>query len=297
MRCFLLLSALVALVAAGSLNDELAKMDDTKIIRQLLNETGLDKTIDAGYFTLFAPTDTAIAALPENVAKMLSNATILTAVLEFHATTGIFRSMDASNNMLLKSALPGYDIRVNVYNAATGLFATLNGARIVRGDVACSNGYLHVIDRVMFPPRGSFYDLVSASPDHTVLKQIIDQESLKPALDAVTGTLFAPTDAAFATIFAALKARGMDVGNSQARREFVMYHLAESVVYSAGAAAGSYASMDKGLPLVVSYGANGTAFVNQARVIMADLAATQGVVHVLDSVLVPEPYASALLLG
>lgn len=291
--------ALVPLVFGGSLMEELALLNDTTIIRDLLNATGLDAVVDSGYYTLFAPSDAAFAALPDEAAKtILGNATILSAVLTFHATQGIFRSMDAANNMKLKSVLAGSDIRVNVYNdvADGSLFVTLNGAKVTKANIQATNGYLHVIDRVMLPPMGSMYDLVAASEVHTLLKALIDEQKLEDFFRTVTGTLFAPTDAAFQVLGEALAAKGITVKNSVAEREILMYHLLEQVVYSAGGHAGTYNTFDQGNQVTVSM-VNSTVMINQALVVIGDLSATNGVLHVIDSVLVPEPWATALIVG
>lgn len=291
--------ALVPLAYGGSLMQELAALPDTRIIRDLLNATGLDAVVDAGYFTLFAPSDTAFAKLDNMTASIiLGNGTILASVLQLHATQGIFRSMDAANNMLLKSELAGSNIRVNVYNDADGsLFVTLNGAKVTKANIMATNGYLHVIDRVMMPARGDFYEMVAASDMHHTLKAIIDEQKLESFFRTVTGTLFAPTDAAFKVAFDALVAKGFDTKNNVAVREFIMYHLLEQVVYAAGGHAGTYNTFDHGNQVTVSMAGNGTVMINQATVIIGDLSSTNGVVHVIDSVLVPEPWATALIMG
>jgi len=290
--------ALVPFVYGGSLMEELAALPDTKVIRDLLNATGLDAVLDNGYATLFAPNDAAFAALPDEVVKtVMGNASILTGLLSFHATEGIFRSMDASNNMLLKSVLKGSDIRVNVYNDVDGsLFVTLNGAKVTKANIMATNGYLHIIDHVMFPPRGSFYDMVAASDMHKTLKSLIDGQKLESFFATVTGTLFAPTDAAFQAVIDAVTAKGL-AKNPVAEREILMYHLLEQVVYSAGGHAGTYNTFDQGNQVTVSMSSNGTVMINQANVVIGDLAATNGVLHVIDSVLVPEPWATALIMG
>jgi len=288
--------SLLSMVQCGSLMEELAAQPNTNIIVDLLNQTGLADKIDNDYLTLFAPTDDAFAALPDDMTKtVLGNNSILMGVLQFHATHGIFRSMDATDNMLIKSLLTGSDIRVNVYNdPLKTLFITLNGAKVVTANLQCTNGYLHVIDRVMFPPLGTFYDLISASDIHKTLKGIIDGLNLQSFVETVTGTLFAPTDAAFESLFTALKDAGMNPEDERARREYLLYHILEDVVYSAGGQPGTYVTRDMGEKLTVSVN-NGTVSINQAAVVLGDLAATNGVVHIIDSVLVPPAWVNALI--
>merc|ERR1712154_366667 len=247
--CAVTVAVCASLVHGGTLMQELSALPNTKIVRDLLNATGLEVAIDKDYLTLFAPSDDAFAALPDEAAKtVLGNATILTYVLKYHATHGIFRSMDAANNMMIKTLLDGSDIRVNVYN-------------------------------------------------HNTLKAVIDGQNLQDFFKTTTGTLFAPTDAAFKVTNDILVAKGFNTNDTVAVKEFIMYHLLEQVVYSAGGRAGPYTTYDHGATLTVAVPGDGTVMINQAKVVIGDLAASNGVVHVIDSVLVPEPYASALILG
>ncbi|GFR66533.1 transforming growth factor-beta-induced protein ig-h3 [Elysia marginata] len=297
-----LLVCLAAAVAAShgmTLMEEIANAGATTLV-ELLKNTGLDKEVNSGYLTVFAPTNDAFANLPDNITQRITgNATILGAVLSFHATSAIFRAQDAVPNMLIETLLKDTKIRVNIYDDnAGGALVAVNGARVLKADIPASNGLLHVIDRVMFPPAGSFYDLVAMSDLHTELKRIIDSVNYKSVLESHVGTFFAPTDDAFKAFGAMLMSRGVNLdGNDVATKEFIDYHMLDSVLYSIGAKSGMYNTWDHGESLGVVMNANGTAKINQANVILGDIPATNGVMHVLDSVLIPEPYATSIVVG
>ncbi|KAK3778767.1 hypothetical protein RRG08_013037 [Elysia crispata] len=293
------LAAAVAAAQGMTLMEEIANAGSTTLV-ELLKSTGLDKAVDSGYLTVFAPTNDAFTNLPDNLTQTITgNATILNAVLSFHATSAIFRAQDAVPNMLIETLLKESKIRVNVYDDnAGGSIVAVNGARVIKADIPASNGLLHVIDRVIFPPAGSFYDLVAMSDVHKELKRIIDSVNYKSVLEGHVGTFFAPTDDAFKSFGAMLTARGVDFnGNDVATKEFIDYHMLDSVVYSIGAKTGMYNTWDHGESLGVMMNANGTAKINQANVILGDIPATNGVMHVIDSVLIPEPYASSIVIG
>ncbi|GFO09341.1 transforming growth factor-beta-induced protein ig-h3 [Plakobranchus ocellatus] len=295
----LCVTAVLAASQAMSLMEDLADANCTALV-DLLKSTGLDKEVESGYLTLFAPTNDAFKMLPDDLTKTVTgNATILAAVLSFHATSSIFRAQDAVPNMLIDTVLKGSKIRVNIYDdKAGGSIVAVNGAKVIKADIPASNGIVHIIDRVMFPPAGTFYELVSMSEAHTELKKVIDSVSYKNVLDSHTGTFFAPTDDAFKALEAQLKARGVNLdGNSVAVKEFIDYHVLDTVVYSVGAKTGMYDTWNHGERLGVTMMANGTAKINQATVILGDIPATNGVMHVIDSVLIPEPYATNIVIG
>lgn len=300
MRTLIILASLSTAVLGGTLMEEVTNAGATILI-DLLKNVSLDKSLETDYLTIFAPSNEAFANLPDDLAKRVtSNATILASVLEFHATRGIFRAQDAFDNLQIDTTLPGAKIRVNAYNGASqgSMFITTNGAKVLKADIQASNGIVHVIDKVMLPPVGNFYDLLTMSTDHTALKSLVDQNGLKQVLESTTGTLFAPNNKAFEDLNNYIQSKnvqGQPVG--EAMKEIIMYHMLRSVVYSAGAMNATYVTADKAEKLTISVAADlSTAKINQANVVIPDIAATNGVIHIIDSVLIPEPYATGLAM-
>lgn len=290
---FLVVAAVALARGEKNLLEEATRLGATTVI-DLLKSVGLDKSLETDYLTLFLPTNEAFAALPDDLSKTLAgNQSLLQGVLLFHATKGIFRAQDAVEDMLINTELPGSQIRVNTYDDANNaVYITLNGAKVVQANVVCSNGIIHIIDRVMLPPLGNFYDLVSRSEAHKTLKSMIDGLGFKQLLETTPGTLFAPTDTAFTELFADLAAAGIQSDpTGLPARETVLYHLLPKVLYSAGAKNGTYTTMDKGESLMVSMAADGmSAMINLANVVVPDVPATNGVLHIIDRVLTPKAY-------
>ena len=103
-----------------------------------------------GPFTVFAPTDTAFAALPEGKLEELlkpENKAELVKVLSYHVVAGKITAAEISGKMSGYETLEGSKLEVN----AAGRVARVNEAAITQPDVMASNGVIHVIDKVILP--------------------------------------------------------------------------------------------------------------------------------------------------
>lgn len=299
LRFIFAVACVISLARGGTLVEEAAKLGATTAL-DLLKQVGLDKTLETDYLTLFLPTNQAFADMSDNLSKTLaSNESVLTGVLLFHATSGIFRAQDAVDDMLIESKLPASKIRVNTYDDANNaVFITLNGAKVLQADVLASNGIVHLIDRVMLPPLGNFYDLISMSDIHKTLKKLIDDAGFQQLIQTSKGTLFAPTDSAFEALFARVGRDNVDFAGL-AGKESTLYHILPKVLYSSGAMNGTYTTYNMGEKLTVTISADGNSAMidNMANVIVSDIPATNGVIHVIDKVLVPKAYRPDTIVG
>ncbi len=128
-----------------------ASNNSFKILTAALKTTGLDQTLaSGGPYTIFAPTDEAFDALPEGVVEELlkpENRDTLIKILTYHVVQG-----EKSSSMLQSGAtetLEGASVEVNV--SSSGVM--VNDAKVVQPDIQASNGIIHVIDKVILPPR------------------------------------------------------------------------------------------------------------------------------------------------
>jgi uncharacterized surface protein with fasciclin (FAS1) repeats len=125
-------------VAAGSFNT----------LARALQAAGLVDTLKgAGPFTVFAPTDDAFAKLPAGTLDaLLKDKAKLTAVLTYHVVSG---KVMASDVVKINSAetLNGKSVKIKT----SGGSVMIDGAKVVKTDIECSNGVIHVIDRVILP--------------------------------------------------------------------------------------------------------------------------------------------------
>ncbi len=110
---------------------------------------GLVETLQgAGPFTVFAPTDEAFAKLPKGTVENLlkpENKETLVAILTYHVVAG--KVMAADVKTMDVKTVNGKELSV----AVAGGKVTVNGANVVKTDVAASNGVIHVIDTVLMP--------------------------------------------------------------------------------------------------------------------------------------------------
>jgi uncharacterized surface protein with fasciclin (FAS1) repeats len=120
-----------------------------KTLATLLTKAGLVKTLQRpGPYTVFAPTDAAFAKVPKStVNALLADKAKLRAVLLYHVVPGKVTSADVAQLSSAKTA-SGKSVRIRV--AGKGVF--VNDAKVMKADVAASNGVIHVVNRVLIPP-------------------------------------------------------------------------------------------------------------------------------------------------
>jgi uncharacterized surface protein with fasciclin (FAS1) repeats len=119
------------------------------ILSKLIADAGLAETLNgAGPFTVFAPSDDAFKALPAaNLAALAGDKTALAAVLRFHVLPAKAMAGDIQNGN--SKSVHG----ANLALAKSGSFVTVEDAVVQQADVMASNGVVHIIDRVLMPPR------------------------------------------------------------------------------------------------------------------------------------------------
>lgn len=225
----------------------------------------------AGPFTVFAPTNAAFAKL-----SALPSGDALREVLLYHVASGRFTAAQ-----LLQAGevttLQGRKIRVE----RRGSDVILNGVvRVTTADIPASNGIVHIIDTVLIPPLPSIVEIASSNPDFSTLVSALQSANLVSALSGVGPfTVFAPTNAAFARL------SSLPTGN--ALRNVLLYHVVSGRITSAMLRDHSAIHSLLGPSIQVSI-RNGQIFLNNTvRITTADIPASNGVIHIIDAVLIP----------
>lgn len=239
-----------------------------------------------GPYTVFAPTDAAFAALPAGVldALLLDPTGDLQEILFYHVLNGAVLSSALSDGQVVETAL-GEDVTITIN--ADGVF--VNDAEVVVFDIIADNGVVHVIDAVLIPvieEPVTVWDIITNSPDHTTLEAAVSVAGLDADLDdeSATLTVFAPTDAAFAALPAGtVLALLADI---PALTEILLYHVVGSVALSSDLSDGQTITTLQLEDVTVTINADGI-FINNAEVTVADIVTDNGVVHVIDAVLLP----------
>ncbi len=239
-----------------------------------------------GPFTVFAPTDAAFADVPEALlAYLLDNPEKLADVLLYHVVDGRITSDDAvAAAPTSLTTLQGDAIDVT---ANGGVF--INDAQVTMADISASNGIIHVIDTVLIPPSLEVDDIVDtaiAADDFNTLVTAVIEANLVDALRADGPfTVFAPTDAAFADVPEALLAYLLD--NPDKLADVLLYHVVDGRITSDDAVAAAPTSLTTLQGDAIDVTANGVVFVNDAQVVLPDISASNGIIHVIDTVLIP----------
>ena len=253
----------------------------------------LDVTLSGeGPFTVFAPSDDAFDGLtPGALDLILANTEQLTDLLYNHVHSGNVLSTDLSDGMMVPT-LNETELTVSI----DGMTVMIDLATVTQVDLTASNGVVHVIDKVLLPDFGqvdtTVYSIIKASPIHTTLEAAIDAAELDVTLSGDGPfTVFAPTDDAFG----ALPAGAIDelLADIPLLTEVLLHHVHSGNVLSTDLSDGMEVPTLNDDVLVVSIDA-GSVMIDMSTVIQADIVADNGVVHVINAVLVAEDEPTAI---
>ncbi len=279
------IDAVIVPPAPTTVLDVVVNSPDHTQLESLVIAAGLDGALSGdGPFTVFAPTDAAFAALPaEVVDALVADPTgALAEVLLYHVVSGVAVSSSLSDGQQFGTLL-GSNITVRIDDS--GVF--INDAQVTVADIHTDNGVVHVVDAVIVPPAPTtVLGVVVNSPDHTQLESLVIAAGLDGALaGAGPFTVFAPTDAAFAALPAEV-VNALVADPTGALADVLLYHVVSGVAVSSSLSDGQQFGTLLGNNVRVSIDSKGV-FINDAQVTVADIHTDNGVVHVIDAVLVP----------
>ncbi|MEO0481192.1 MAG: fasciclin domain-containing protein [Planctomycetota bacterium] len=247
---------------------------------------GLVETLQGdGPFTVFAPTDEAFAKLPKaTVAELLKpeNKDQLTRILTYHVVAGRFPAKKVVSMSTL-DAVSGDTIEISTENGVQ-----IAGCNVVATDITCSNGVIHVIDTVMLPPKTP--NIVELAQGAGTFQTLLAAAQAAGLVDALTGegplTVFAPTDEAFAALPEGTVESLLKPENKEQLKQILLFHVVAGAVDARSAVVAGNAETLQGQS--VEFGIdNGRLTVQNANIIGTDLKASNGIVHVIDTVILP----------
>ena len=238
-----------------------------------------------GPFTLFAPTDQAFADAGIDLAALDNpdGKAALTDILLYHVVSGNVPSTALSDCM----TAPAVNGQTLSFNLGSGVM--VNDANVTLADVGTSNGVIHVIDKVLMPtdtPNDIPRTAECSGVHNSLVSSIVQAELLETLQGDGPFTVFAPTDQAFADAGIDLAALDNPDGK-QTLSDILLYHVVAGAVPAANVTDCMAASTVNGNPL--SFTVGDTVMVNGATVTATDLAASNGIIHVIDKVLMPTP--------
>lgn len=243
-----------------------------------------------GPFTVFAPTNEAFAALPdgtlENLLKPENKAQLVT-ILRYHVVSGAIKSTDLTDGQTAKT-LAGEDITVDLSSGVK-----INEASVVSADVEAGNGVVHIIDKVLLPPSmqepegQNIVELAVATESLSTLVAAVQAAGLVETLSGEGPfTVFAPTNDAFAALPEGTLETLLKPENKDQLISILTYHVVSGAIKSTDLSDGQKAATVQGQEITVDL-SDGVK-INGATVVGPDVEATNGIVHVIDTVILPE---------
>ena len=239
-----------------------------------------------GPFTVFAPTDQAFADAGIDLAAFTTDEDIatLTDILLYHVYSGSVNAAGVTDGLTV-AMVNGDDASFTVPDGTV----MVGDATVVLADVPASNGVIHVIDKVLMPPA-DLVDIAAVAMSTGVHDSLVAALVKADLVSTLQGdgpfTVFAPTDQAFADAGIDLDAFTTDE-EIAALTDILLYH-----VYTAGAV--NAAGVTDGMTVAMGNGdeasftvTDGTVMIGDATVTTADVMASNGVIHVIDKVLMP----------
>jgi len=289
-------NVIVPNTAVNTTFDIIANSPDHTVLEQVLTDLGLVGVINSSTFTIFAPTDTAFANIdisgltPEQVTNVVLN----------HALAGNFTSSDLSNGYVKTNATETYSgdgNRIDLYiNTDNGV--VLNGnAAVSQANLEAFNGTVHVVDAVITIP--DVIDLAAANPEFSNLETALTQENLIDVLKTAPGTspapftVFAPDNAAFQNFLT--ESNGFDtiqdVLDFAQLSDVLTYHvIGDSAVRANDITDGIEPATIQGDTFLINT-TDGVKITDQADrvtdVIATDVTGSNGVIHVINNVILP----------
>lgn len=270
--------------------------NDFSLLKTALVQAGLTQVLSGtGPFTVFAPNNAAFAAAGLDTEAKIKAVPVetLKQILLYHV---LGQRVPASaiamaNNTPVKTAS---DLNVFVTKNSSGVF--VNGAAVIQADVKASNGLIHVINTVLMPPAGNIVEVAQANPNFSLLVAAVlraSQGSTNVA-QVLSGagplTVFAPTNQAFINAGFAT-AEAIQAADPAVLTSILTYHVVPGRVFSSDLTEGAKPVTANGATVTISLtgGAKvkGNKNTTASVISSANLVTTNGVIHVIDQVLLP----------
>jgi len=259
-----------------------------------LKAAGLVDTLKGkGPFTVFAPTDEAFAKLPAGTLEaLLKDIPQLKNILLYHVVSGKVMAADVVklDGKMADTALEGDQIKITVKDGKVYLN---DKVQVIITDVETSNGVIHVVDAVLLPPA-KLLDIVDTAVADGRFTTLVAAVQAAGLVDTLKGegpfTLFAPTDEAFAKLPAGTVEDLLKPENLETLTNILLYHVVPGKVMAAEVVKLDGKMVDtalegKQIKITVK---DGKVYLNDTvQVIITDIETSNGVIHVIDAVLLP----------
>jgi uncharacterized surface protein with fasciclin (FAS1) repeats len=276
------------------------RKDLTLLVRALRGAGLADSLSGKDAYTVFAPSNEAFYAMPPaQLAYMLNSKDVFKKVFDYHVLSADINSGDLQDGLKLET-VEGSKVTFKVTSKGNETTVKVNDATVTTADVSVSNGVVHIVDKVLLPNDLHFPTLpeVAAAANLTTLVKALTTAKLKSVLE-VPGpfTLFAPSDAAWAAL---PNIKALLKNNKGELAKILEYHVVPGEVMSDKLKLGENLNYDghlktlEGQDVLIRASLQAKKknqehhiHVNNAVVLEADVFAANGVIHVIDHVLLP----------
>lgn len=265
------------------------------ILKAAVVKAGLTATLSGtGPFTVFAPADDAFTAagITMNTVNTLS-ADQLKSILLYHTLAAKVTSSNVPAGPNAAVATAGSD---SIYVTKNSKGAFVNGVPVVKADIAASNGVIHSLGSVLMPPAGNIVEVAQADTTflYLVAAAVRASQGTTKVAQVLAGagpyTVFAPTNNAFrAAGFATVAAINSADPNTLA--SILTYHVISGRIFSSDLTDGAQPATLNGGEVTIGLTSGATVKGNTntspSKIVAANIVATNGVIHVIDQVLLP----------
>lgn len=237
-------------------------------------------------YTVFAPVNDAFTAFLTDLGVGLDDLTAedLSPIILYHAIDAFVPAAEVTAGYF-PTLSTAFEQNVKVKIDTDGGVKLNASSNVVATDVVATNGIIHAIDKVITPP--SVVDIAIANPDFSILVEAVVKAELAETLSGVGPfTVFAPTNAAFEALFSALQVSGVADLTKEDLTPILLAHVVSANAVSSGLTNGSVNTLNSEKMLEISID-NGVTIDGTINVIAADVQGKNGVIHVIDKVIVP----------
>jgi uncharacterized surface protein with fasciclin (FAS1) repeats len=285
------------LLPPGSITSQVVATSALSILESAVVKAKLASTLDgAGPFTVFAPTDDAFIQSGITSSTIESKTELeLQSLLLYHVLPAIVMAADVPAGPNAKVITAGGD-SVFVTSNSSGVF--VNGISVIQADIEASNGVIHLLSRALLPATGNLVEVAQANPDFSYLVAAVLRASTgatnvaQVLTSAGPYTLFAPTntafmDAGFATI------DDINAADPDVLAAILTYHVVAGRVFSSDLTNDATPATANGQTVTIGISGSGATVKGMANatasnITAANIMARNGVVHVIDKVLLPQ---------
>jgi len=238
-------------------------------------------------YTVFAPTNDAFAALLTALGVTLNDlsAATLSPILLYHVVNGYVPAVAVTAGYV-PTLSTAFGKNVSLQISVTGGVKLNNTVNVIATDVVATNGIVHVIDKVLLPP--TVVEIAQQNSLFSTLVLAVIKADLAGTLSGMGPfTVFAPTNEAFAALFTTLGVTGIDALSKAALTPILLAHVVSGNVQSGSLISGNVPTLNPAKSLNIVVSTSGVTIDGSINVIKADVQGKNGVVHVINKVIVP----------